>query len=194
MLINLSSDNIYILVWSQKINIPRGKLERNISQTIIDIYNQHKPSDIYIINWPWSFTNLRLGALAINLLNYTLSKAVQKLPNIYITDKITIFKTIERPTLIYIWQKNNYRLLNNNEIQKVSVDDLDQKKIYFDDLSDDIYIWLPKITFEYIDNNIYINYDDLSLLDINHHKNITWLFRLLNWNVAPNYMMEPNIG
>ena len=193
MLINLSSDNIYILTWNQRIDISRGKLERNISQTIIDIYNQYKPQNIYIINWPWSFTNLRLGCLAINLLNYILSKTGQKLPNMYITDKVTIFKTLERPSLIYIGQKNNYRLLNNGEIEKVSIGDLDQKKLYFDDLSDNIYIWLPKVIFEYTGNNVYMTYDDLYLVDINNNKNITWIFQIIIWTLSPNYMMEPNI-
>ena len=193
MLINLSSDNIYILTWNQRIDISRGKLERNISQTIIDIYNQYKPQNIYIINWPWSFTNLRLGCLAINLLNYILSKTGQKLPNMYITDKVTIFKTLERPSLIYIGQKNNYRLLNNGEIEKVSIGDLDQKKLYFDDLSDNIYIWLPKVIFEYTGNNVYMTYDDLYLVDINNNKNITWIFQIITWTLSPNYMMEPNI-
>lgn len=195
MFINLSWDNIYILTTDDKTVLSRGSLERHISQTIIDLYQKYKPQNIYILNWPGSFTNLRLGCLAINLLNYLLTKTSETLPNIYMTDKISIYKAFHLPILIYIWQKNNYRFLNNNEIQKVSLTDLDMKNIYMDDLSDNIYVWLPKISFEYSDSQIFLKYDNLNLNDLNYNNNITWLFELMSkGNIAPNYMIAPNVS
>ncbi len=194
MFINLSSDNIYIIINNEKIVLWRGKLEREISQIIIDLYHTYLPIDIYIINGPGSFTNLRLWCLAINLLSYLLEKTNQSLPNIYTIDKFSLYKIFDLSILIYIWQKNNYRLLNNGEIQKVNINDMQGEKIYLDDLSDNIYMWLPKISFDYIDSKICMIYDDLHIMDVDNNKNITWLFTLCDRNISPNYMIEPNIS
>lgn len=182
MFINLSSDNIYILTWESRIDISRGQLERNISQSLLDIYSQYKPDNIYILNWPWSFTNLRLGSLAINLLLFILKQEGQNIPNIYISDKISVYKTINHPIAIYIWQKNNYRWMQDWKTETINYSDISNNS-YLDDLSDNININLPKLQFSYKNDHIYIDSIDIS-----------WLFKKLEWDITPNYMIEPNIS
>lgn len=189
MLLNLSSDNIYILVWDRRIDLSRGQLERNISQTIIDIYNQYKPQNIYIINWPGSFTNLRLGCLAINLLVYMLGQSGQSVPNIFTIDKISLYQTLTKPTLIYIGQKANYRLLQNWNFTKVSLADITPSAdIYIDNTSTSGSLSVNNVSFD----NITFDYRDghICMLD----QDISWLFAPVLWAISPNYMMEPNVG
>lgn len=63
-LVNCSIDTLDLRT-DQHYSLPRYQLEYDFarliaSQTII-------PIDIYVINGPWSFTNLRIGTLSINL-------------------------------------------------------------------------------------------------------------------------------
>jgi len=69
MLVNISSDSVGISYDGEYISVPRGGLEIELPQIIIMLYHQKKlDKDIYVVNGPGSFTNLRIGCLVLNML------------------------------------------------------------------------------------------------------------------------------
>ncbi|MFA7284826.1 MAG: hypothetical protein WC004_03305, partial [Candidatus Absconditabacterales bacterium] len=70
MIINISSDNIYIHCGAEMICVLRGGLEIQLPQIIHHLYTQGNiGKQVFVINGPGSFTNLRIGCLVLNMLN-----------------------------------------------------------------------------------------------------------------------------
>ena len=73
MILNLSSELITLLTGDEHIVVPFAQVEEHLTEKIIELYMIHRPANLYVINGPGSFTNLRVGSLVANLLS-SLSK------------------------------------------------------------------------------------------------------------------------
>lgn len=68
MIINLGAERIILTTPHQSIIIPFEQVEEHLTKQVIEYYQTHLPTRIYVVNGPGSFTNLRVGALVVNLL------------------------------------------------------------------------------------------------------------------------------
>ena len=114
MIINLWAERIILIVGDQQIILPFEQVEEHLTQQVVDLYMEHRPSTLYIINWPGSFTNLRVGALVANLM-WSLSKWTLQLMTI---DKLSLFRYLYLQGILPVWgyiyfgQRKNFRIAN----------------------------------------------------------------------------------
>jgi hypothetical protein len=172
LLLNISTDNIYIQIKNEIINLERHEIENIIWPTLIKLYKKHNFTKVLLINWPWWFTNLRVWTLAINLLNSLENWTI----DVYSITKIDLFKHFVNQNLlpnkwiIYIWQKKNIWLYDfikwkYDTIKKPEINynsdiflDLVYDKEYFG--SDNI---LKGIDIYLENNNLILNYNNTKL-------------------------------
>lgn len=109
LLIHLGTDHVLLHDWvSVPHTIPYNDLERVLPVQIMAYIDKRPLSDIYVINWPWSFTVLRIWALCINLL-------AQQYPGctIHTISKLAIYNYLVDVSwlpdtgVLFVWQKKN---------------------------------------------------------------------------------------
>ncbi len=201
LFINISTDNIYIQINDEIINLDRHEIENIIWPTLIKLHKKHNFTKILLINWPGGFTNLRVWTLALNLLNSLENWKI----DIYSITKIDLFKHFvdkqELPNkwIIYIGQKKNIWLYNfvkwgYDTIQKPDIDyNLD---MFFDLVYDEEYFDTKtnkKVNSRKI--NIYLEKENL-ILDYNNTKlstNIEKLKIKAEKMVEPKYFIKPTM-
>lgn len=110
--------------------LEKNNLEYNFPLFLKKIWLKNK---IYIINWPWSFTTLRIGCIVLNTLNYIykwkfefyeINKIdfLKKLYNEWLINKvINIYIWQEKNYLIYDFEKNTYKIWNDNNQKDIDI-------------------------------------------------------------------------
>jgi hypothetical protein len=173
--INCSSDRLQIWIQELYFEIPNRWLEIEFPWQLIQWIQEHHITGIYVINWPGSFTTLRVVCLTINLYVSTHPGQIK----LWHCTKTDLYDKL-LPSLgltqiaIYIGQRNNMRLydLTTKTHSIVAKSDIDPN-IPYDDVSD-----------EYAGDHqcVRISLDVLpqvmTQVDILH----------------PHYLMEPNIS
>lgn len=199
MILNLWAERIILIIGDQQIVLPFEQVEEHLTQQVVDLYMEHRPSTLYVINWPGSFTNLRVGTLVANLM-WSLSKWTLQLMTI---DKLSLFRYLYLQGIlpvsgyIYFWQRKNFRIMNME-----TDDTTTYSKQNFADtehVRPDFFVdWFvggdfpffgdrsQEITIAVEDGRIMISYQN-SLLDC------TDIF-VPTQKIDPMYGIEPNIG
>lgn len=205
---NISVDSVLIDTWDNyRISIPRDHVERLLWWELIKLYREKWFDNVVVLNWPWGFTNLRVGTLCLNVLNTLLENQL----NFYDISKIDLYKKayekwfLPKYWVIYIGQKRNIRLRDferNEKIWQYSLNELKDleemriaENVFIDDVEDKEYYpeWMDK----YFKYHTLLNWTDIYLID---DKNQNWSqisIEDLDLNplksIAPNYMMEPSV-
>ena len=197
LFINISTDNIYIQIKDEIINLDRDEIENIIWPSLIKLYRKHKFPKVLLINWPWGFTNLRVWTLALNLLNSLENEDI----DFYSISKVDLFKhfvdqeLLPKKWIIYIWQKKNIWLYNfvtwsYDTITKPEIDysmdlffDLVYDKEYFNTSENKN---IKKINIYLEKNNLILDYDNKKL-----STNIDKLKIKIQKTVEPKYFIEP---
>ncbi len=142
MLLNISSDRIIYNNAQGRSILPYWNLEKSIADFLYSEYSGIKdPSSSYeivVINGPGSFTNLRIVTLALNTFSVLNGGRIK----FYSIDKITRYvdlykqNKIPRYCLMYIWQKNNFWLVDLQRAGETSLQEYikEVKKIHTADL------------------------------------------------------------
>ncbi len=197
MLINISSDIIYIYCKDQAIQVPRGELEIQLPQVIYNLYSEHKiDNQIFVINGPGSFTNLRIGCLVLNMLkDFIPGLQLFTVPKSVLYTRLYESAAIPALGLMYIGQQKNYRIcdLAAGSYEKTLVD-LEQLDTYFDGEywvdTMTAFVSSASIAFQMSDTNqIIVSYNNTQTT----HDPLELGFALVE-AVAPNYILEPNIS
>ncbi len=205
---NISIDSVLTDTGDKyRIIIPRDHVERLLWRELIQLYREKWFDNVVVLNWPWWFTNLRVGTLCLNILNTLLENQL----NFYDISKIDLYKKayqkwfLPRYWVLYIWQKRNIRLRDfekNEKIWQYSFDELkdleEMKKVenvFIEDVEDEGYY--PEWMDEYLKYHLLLSWTDILLIDKNCKiKNPVSIdefdFESLK-SIAPNYMMEPSI-
>ena len=164
LFLNIPTDHIAIEIWDEKILLDRNDIENTIWKKVVELYRQYKFTDVFLLNWPWGFTNLRVGTLAMNLLNSLENGAF----NSYSISKVDFFKhfvdqwILPSKWIIYIWQRKNVRLYN---FEKWSYDTIKKDEInyedemFFDLVYEDWYFGKDTIDINLIWENIILTYN-----------------------------------
>ncbi|HOG15398.1 MAG TPA: hypothetical protein PK674_02315 [Candidatus Absconditabacterales bacterium] len=194
LFLNISSDQVNIEIQNEKLKLDRDKIENKIGPTLVKLYRKYSFDKIFLLNGPGGFTNLRVGTLAINLLN-TLEKGGI---DIYSISKIDFFKyfinqnILPNKGIIYIGQRKNVRLYDfeKQKYETIKIDNIDKKEdIFFDLVYEKDYFDTETIGIFSKNNNIILKYKgkefEISLenLDIKAQK-----------MVEANYFIQPIMG
>ena len=167
LFLNISTDNMTIEIEDEKLLLARNNIEETIWETLVNLYRKYHIQKVFILNWPWWFTNLRVGTLSLNLLNSLENGAF----DIYSISKIDFFKhfvkqwILPNKWIIYIGQRKNVWLYdfdkwNYETIKKDEINydddlffDLVYEEWYFDKKTLDINIDWEKIVLSYNGKN-----------------------------------------
>lgn len=214
MLINISSNIIYIYSNWKTSEIPRGSLEIELPKVLFDIINNEWwiiNNEIYVINWPGSFTNLRIGCLCLNMLNDLIKCKIENAKwkiidsqlniNLYTIDKISLYthlyeqKILWSRGLIYIGQqKNAWSIdLDTEQVEKVGLSELDTYDWVdqFDGMNADNFVkfWFENSPDKPMESQIIVKFkwNRIALDPIQ-----IWFKEVEQ--LVPNYMIEPNIS
>ncbi len=107
--INISSDKIHLTDGTKEEILARNGIEDILGPVLIDRQKTSPFTEIFLINGPGWFTNLRVGTLMLNTLNMFQEKKIQ----IFEVDKLTLFAHLVKIGLlpeqgiIYLGQKHN---------------------------------------------------------------------------------------
>ena len=201
LFMNISSDNVIISNGAEKIFLDRNNVEKKLWPKLVQLVREWNYNKIIVLNWPWWFTNLRVGTLCMNILNAVMDNKI----DFYDISKIDLYKKayenwfLHKNGLIYIGQKRNIWLWDfekNEKIWQFSFDEVKEKldtPFFIDEVVDENYYpeWIDKnyeiktefngnkLILKYWDKSIDFSIEDLGLTSIK--------------SVAPNYMMEPSI-
>jgi len=201
LFMNISSDEVTISDWEMNIFLHRNDVEKVLWPKLVQLVREWNYKNIIVLNWPWGFTNLRVGTLCMNILNAIMKNQL----NFYDTSKIDLYTHayekwfLPKYWVIYIWQKRNIRLRDfekNERIWQYSFDEIKENidsPSFLDEVVEDNYYpdslngysktsvsfdW-SNLTIDYLDKIISFSIDELGLKPLK--------------SVVPNYMMEPSI-
>lgn len=113
MFINLWSPTITFITSDGQSVIPFSHVEKILSQELISYYKKYPSEKMYVIVWPGSFTNLRVGILSLQWLQYIAPEST-----FFSTDKLSLFyelykkSILPRYGIVYFWQRKNLWLVD----------------------------------------------------------------------------------
>jgi hypothetical protein len=207
MLVNISSDSVGISYDGEYISVPRGGLEIELPQIIIMLYHQKKlDKDIYVVNGPGSFTNLRIGCLVLNMLKslmreYNWTTENQSECKLYTIDKPTLYTNLYKqwaiPSqgLMYIGQQKNYWICNlEQQTFEKTLIDFDTIEGYFPQEH-----WIDQVSAFESSHMLTLSQKDVTTMNIRYKLNvlevpIDKLGFVESESLSPNYIIQPNIG
>lgn len=195
MFINLWSPNITFITSDGQSVMPFSHVEKILSQKLIGYYKKYLSEKIYVIVWPGSFTNLRVGILSFQWLQYISPELT-----FFSTDKLSLFYALykkgilPRYGIVYFWQRKNLWL----------VDCLSQSRILLP--CHDILIWLQAQNTEWSQqNNYFIDYiigDDFidfeeyshDMISFNnYHDSFLFSFHKKEYDITEYFSIQPQL-
>lgn len=205
MFINLASDRIVLSSWQESDIFPFRNIDKELSSHLVSAYTTTHPSTIFVITGPWSFTNVRVGVLALKSLSYLSESAF----DVYAIDKFSIYASlfaegyVPRYGIIFVGQRKNlavrdahdgsYTLLSYEHI----IATLDQgselwsqKGSFFVDylVADDfpIFVWDDDaVSFSYDSWSVFLSYQKKTI-------NISSCFQKTD-NLSPFYAIDATL-
>ncbi len=105
---HLGLDRVLICSALGQTIVPFAAIDTVLPQVVIDLYQKSQPDTIYVITGPWSFTNVRVGVLVVDILMMIAWSC-----RIMQTDKISLYKSLwmhhllPASLLLYIGQRKN---------------------------------------------------------------------------------------
>ena len=85
--LDISSDKVYLSYNDEELFLERNGIEDILGKVLIQRRRKYHFTKAYILNWPWGFTNVRVGSLCINLLNTLVDEQI----DLYSVSKIELF-------------------------------------------------------------------------------------------------------
>lgn len=193
LFLNISSDCVFLQIADEQIKLSRNSLETYIWPKLVELYQKYRFTKVFLLNWPGGFTNLRVGTLAINLLNTLEKNKIE----IYSISKIDLFQYLydewflESKWVIYIGQKKNVWLYDFQKWKHDTIkkDDINyDENIFFDLVFEENYFLANTIDFSLLQQGIKIN---------NWKKSIEIMIDELNIKpektILPNYFIQPTM-
>ena len=183
--LNISADLMIIQIAWETITLERNDIEDTIWPVLVDLYNKYKFTDVFLLNWPGGFTNLRVWTLALNLLNSLQNWAF----DIYSISKIDFFKyfvdknILPKKWIIYIWQKKNVRLY---DFTKWNYETIKKDEINYND----------ELFFDLVYEDWYFEKDWIKLsfwVEWNETKNLNKIILTYNWNDFETTIQDLNL-
>lgn len=136
LFINISADKIYIAYQRKEYLLERNGIENELGSTLLKLYKKNPFKKLRVLNGPWWFTNIRVGALCINMLNVLHNKKI----DIYSCTKPMLYSyahkewILPQKWIIYIGQQKNVRLYNTitDSYETIKKDEIPEGEIFYD--------------------------------------------------------------
>ncbi len=195
MLISLGFDSIVIATGSHTITLGRDDIEYRLGPCLLDLLQLQHRDCLYVINWPGSFTHIRLWCLVLN----TLASLPHSTLKLFHIDKISFYRSFVRqgflPPIAYlfIWQKRFCRRYDFTLDEKRLVA-LESLTLASDSFFCDPIQWWPDsvhscfVTTGYDNGNIEVDFQWNRI--VNSPDTIGFIPSDI---LRPEYMIEPNI-
>lgn len=191
--VNLSSNYVQLFSNDFKYEFENRNFERKLPELLITIFKNKFYDKIFVLNWPWSFTTLRIWCLALNMLNFFYDNKIE----FYSINKLDLYKKLlnlyDFPSkwIIYIWQKRNYWLYDFENNTYIVVNELNKyinSNIFVDYIVDDN-----------IDKNFMVSFvleKNLNIEINNNWFDLHKIFLSINPSkqLIPDYIISPNIS
>lgn len=109
MLVHLWLDRIMLYSSFGQAILPLRGIDSLLPETLIRLYQKTQTDKVYVVTWPWSFTHMRVGILALQ----TLSLLIWSKLSLLQVDKISLYASlvdlgyIPSSVFMYIGQKKN---------------------------------------------------------------------------------------
>lgn len=200
MFVNLATENILLHDQWSSCTIPFRNVEEELNTLFIQSYKKNIPDKIYVLNWPWSFTNLRVWCLVLN----TLMLLKRQATDLYVVNKIELYTMAVKNWLLprygymFIWQRKNvwyydfveqtYIVYSKDELTNIW--DIDSTHCFID-----TFVWQDFAEyFNESSNNVSLVYENGEVILIYlWHKYIVTDYFIYTESIEPYYAMEPNI-
>lgn len=176
MLLNISADQVILTNWSDTEYFEISDLEYTLSERLVELYKERSFENIFLINWPWWFTNLRIGTLCLNTLNSLCGNKIW----IFDISKIELFESLIKNNLlpkkgiIYIGQKHNVR---EYSFEEKEYETIKKSEIKFED---DIFL-------DFVMNKEYFE-DNEKMVKLNYEWN--WILECEFWKKTQKLDLE----
>lgn len=193
LLINISSDKVALDDGNRQERLDRNGIEDVLGPTLLDWHKSSPFQDVFLINGPGGFTNLRVWTLMLNMLNAVAEPKIQ----IFSVDKLTLFAhLVEQKVLpaiwaIYLWQKHNIWLTdfttNPPTTKEIKISEL-PADVFLDEVCDQYRPnWTENmIHFSNQKDKLFVTYQDkkheIIIQDLNIKPTV---------HVEADYMIEP---
>lgn len=194
LFLNISTDLINIEIEKEKIKLDRNEVENTIWPTLVRLYKNYKFKEVFLLNGPWWFTNLRVWTLAINLLNTLENWSI----DIFSISKIDFFNYFVQQNIlpskwiIYIWQKQNVRLYDFNDLEYTTTKKSElnyNQELFFDLVYEKEYFGKQELDIYKLNNNIILKYNKKEF-----NTSIKELNLEANKLVEAKYFIQPIMG
>lgn len=203
LFVNISSDYVHLLDDQNEELLPRNGIENTLWSKLLECTQSHPVETLLLLNGPGGFTNLRVGALVLNMMNELLLNDTGTFIPLASITKIDLYSyaykqwRLPRYGIIYIGQKNNVRKYDFEEEtyeqlprEEISSENNNSDEIFLDWVHDpywenDEYM----ISFSMRNNTLYLHYcwdaHEISLMNLRIP---------LTMSVAPEYLIEPTMN
>lgn len=171
MFINISTNGIYMSDWSKSLFVHQHEtFENDNLDRIINFVSQTTSEKVFVVSWPWSFTNIKIWTIILNTIKTVKSSDL----DFHFVDKVALYQHILANHDIWyeyiacrIGQKNNYFVVEKDKFYKDSIENI-QKNI-----SDQNLVWE---SLDDISTGIHFDFVDSSslTLDVNWKKVKIW--------------------
>lgn len=177
LFLDISGDVVYIAYDNKEYFLDRDDIEDTLWRLLIDLYKQKEFNQVRLLNGPGGFTNLRVGALCLNILNHMIGNKLE----IFDITKLDLYQyligkdILPHKGLIYIGQRKNvweydfhtqtHTTVNKNDIQSYDGFLDIVRGEYWNDKSNMINLWFvdQKLKIIYQDKEILISLDELNI-------------------------------
>ncbi len=201
MFINISTDQVHLALNNEQYFFDRDDIEKTLGPKLIELAKKYDFSDITVLNGPGGFTNLRVGALCLNMLNTLFKERF----NLYDIDKITLYKylvnqgILQKKGVIYIGQRKNiwdYSFENNTytQTQKTKLfegNENMEKNYFFDLVYDEAYFWQKTLTITWNEKQITITTAEGKIINLDIAKELKIKPEKY---IKANYFIQPILG
>lgn len=199
MFLHISTDQIICLLPWIRHELPFVCIEKEFGPWFNTLIKQYMPTDLYVLNGPWSFTTLRVCAVALNIL------AKEYKYTLHTTTKINLFSTyadaydtFPQTIGISLWQKKQCRLYTcaDRVTTKISFAEWQTlENIYIDYMQDTTPLWWDHYAPRMI---AFQESTDTELILSNTHYQRTLPYAASCWKevdcILPAYLIDPTLG
>ncbi len=195
MFINISTDQIHLAINNEQYFFDRDDVEKTLWPKLIALAKKYDFSDITVLNGPGGFTNLRVGALCLNMLNTLFEERF----DIYDIDKISLYTHLVNQGILadkwviyigqrkniwdYDFKKNKYIQIQKNKLFESWTDDY-----FFDLVYDEEYFWKKALSITGNGKEIAITTADNTTNIIDMEKDL-WIKS--EKYIKANYFIQP---
>lgn len=166
----ISSDKVYLDDGKRVVSLDRNGIENILWPTLIKWYRECPYSQIFVLNWPGGFTNLRVGAVSFNLLNELTWSSL----DFFTCTKIQLYTHLVQkwflPTigLIYLGQKKHVWKYNfiQQTYETIDIPPSSSDDMFTDTVFDPSYWWTlvsNMLTMKVKDENLEVTRNNTSI-------------------------------